>query len=256
MQKEKVDLLKRLLVDEEGYNPHAHQVKGVWHIGYGHCLDQEQSDEELEVMGLDDELDDWDGFELSDAQCDSLFEIDVADALSDAEMIFSPEQLEGLSPARWAVVMSMLFQMGAGGVRKFKSFITAVIGSDWDRASDEMLWSNGLRKKKRSAWYKQTPERCQEAADAMRVGYFDQYQKSPAEAIADVGSALASAAKGGDAMPYHTKLIKIDEMQDYLASKVAQGYVLSEIAITTETVQDVLVVTEYDPDKAKKLIKT
>ena len=176
MQKEKLDLFKRLLVDEEGYNPHAHQVKGVWHIGYGHCLDQEQSDDELEVMGLDDELDDWDGFELSDSQCESLFEIDVADALSDAEMIFSADQLDALSPARWAVVMSMLFQMGASGVRKFKSFIAAVIEGDWDRAADEMLWSNGLRKQKRSAWYKQTPDRCQEAADAMRVGYFAEYQ--------------------------------------------------------------------------------
>ena len=191
MEKEKVDLLKRLLVDEEGYNPHAHKVKGIWHIGYGHCLDQEQSDDELEVMGLEDELDSWNGFELSDEQCDALFEIDVADAQSDALMIFTEDQLDGLNPARWSIVMSMLFQMGAGGVRKFKSFIEAIIRGDWDRAADEMVWSNGLRKKKRSAWYKQTQDRCQEAADAMRVGYFEEYQESEESEQSEVLSTLS-----------------------------------------------------------------
>ena len=33
-----------------------------------------------------------------------------------------------------------------------------------------MLWSNGLKKQRRSAWYKQTPDRCQEMADKMRNG--------------------------------------------------------------------------------------
>jgi len=59
LNSERIDLLKRLLHDEEGYNPVAHKVQGKWHIGSGHLLDQAQSDEELEAMGLDDELDDW-----------------------------------------------------------------------------------------------------------------------------------------------------------------------------------------------------
>ena len=174
-----MDLLKVLLVDEEGYNPKAHKVLGKWHIGYGHCLDQEQADRELDVMGLDDELDDWSTLELSDEQCEELLAIDVQDALDDALGVFTQDQLDALNPARWCAIISMIFQMGGGGLRKFPSFIKAVLGGDWDRAADEMLWSNGLKKQRRSAWYKQTKERCQEAADAMRVGYFAAYERAP-----------------------------------------------------------------------------
>ena len=190
MASERLDLLKRLLVDEEGYNPVAHSVKGKMHIGYGHLLDQDQTEEELEIMGLEDELDDWTGFELNDEQCERLFEIDVDDAQEDALMVFSQDVLDALNPARWAVIISMLFQMGVGSVKKFKSFIAAIVSGDWQRASDEMLWSNGLRKKKRSIWYTQSPTRCQEAADAMRDGYFIEYQKEIADADKSVDESV------------------------------------------------------------------
>ena len=63
------------------------------------------------------------------------------------------------------------------------------------------------------------------------------------------------------AMPYHSKLVGTDKIEEYLASEVAQGYILSAITTVTEpvldvTAQDVLVVTEYDPDKAGKLLNT
>ena len=48
--------------------------------------------------------------------------------------------------------------------------VEAVKSGDWDRAADEMLWGNGLKKQRRSKWYKQTPNRCQDAADKMRHG--------------------------------------------------------------------------------------
>ena len=187
---EKLELLKRLLVDKEGFNPEAHEVDGIMHIGFGHCLDQEQTDEELEAMDLEDELDDWTGLRLTEGQCDNLFAIDVQDALEDARSIFPQDVLDALTPSRWAVIMSMVFQMGGGGLRKFKAFIQAVLDGDWDRAADEMLWSNGLRKKKRSAWYKQTPDRCQDAADAMRAGYFDQYEDTVEEVVAEITDEL------------------------------------------------------------------
>lgn len=180
---DRMELLKILLVDEEGYNPKAHKVKGKMHIGYGHCLDQEQTDDELLVMGLDDEEDDWEGFELSDDQCEALLRIDVEDALEDVLHSFTQEELDALEPARWCAIISMVFQMGGGGLRKFPSFIAAVKAGDWDRAADEMLWSNGLKKQRRSAWYKQTKIRCQEAAEAMRVGYFAEYQDASVVAV-------------------------------------------------------------------------
>ena len=169
---ERMQTLHKILHDEEGKKldengDHiAHLVNGKWHIAYGHCLDQEQSDEELSVMGLDDELHDWEGFVVNEEQAQVLFEIDIADAYSGALISFTSDELESLDTQRWAVIMSMCYQMGS--VSKFKSFIKAVKESDWDRAADEMLWSNGLKKQRRSAWYKETPKRCQKASDIMR----------------------------------------------------------------------------------------
>ncbi|MDE0685611.1 MAG: glycoside hydrolase family protein [Candidatus Poribacteria bacterium] len=176
-----IDFLKRLLQDEEGYNPEAHIVKGKMHIGYGHCLDQEQSEEELAVMQLDDELEDWTGFKLSDEQCDALFEIDVQDAIDDLAPVFMPPDIEALGDTRGSILLSMCFQMGGAGVRKFKAFLQALKDGDWERAADEMEWSNGLKKQRRSAWYKQTQIRFTAAANAMRKGYFDRYQEKPIE---------------------------------------------------------------------------
>ena len=158
--------------DENGHHI-AHLVNGKQHIAYGHLLDQEQTDDELEIMGLDDELDDWSGFTVNDEQAKALFEVDVEDAYSGALISFTGDELDELDDVRWAIVVSMCYQMGS--VKKFPSFIEAVKLGDWNRAADEMLWSNGLRKERRSAWYKETPNRCQRAADAMISGNLEGY---------------------------------------------------------------------------------
>lgn len=178
MPKPKNDLLKRLIADEEGLELEAYQDshKKLWHIGYGHLLEQEQSEEELEALGLEDELDDWKGLTISQEQADQLLKIDVQDAIDDLSPAITIQVLDELGETRSAVLISMCFQMGGGGVRKFKSFIKAVKEKDWERASAEMEWSNGLTKKKRSAWYNQTPKRCLRASFAMLHGYFKEYQ--------------------------------------------------------------------------------
>ena len=78
----------------------------------------------------------------------------------------------------WAVIQSMCFQMGS--VTKFESFIEAVKAEDWERAALEMLWSNGLKKQRRSAWYKKTQSRCQRAADAMISGVIEGFESQSA----------------------------------------------------------------------------
>ena len=185
MMADRVKLLHKVLHGEEGEkrnangNHYAHLVNGKWHIGHGHCLDQEQSPEELDVLKLDDELDDWSKFTISDDQADMLFIIDVADARDGALISFTKDELDALDDARWVVVMSMCYQMGS--VSKFKSFIKHAKAGEWEKAADEMEWSNGETKQRRSAWYKETPERCEEAADAMRAGFWIAYQDDPNE---------------------------------------------------------------------------
>ena len=165
-------LLRRLLIDEENIELDAHKVKGVWHIGIGHNTEIDQTDEELAILG---DYDDPSTLSITEEQAYALFDIDVEDAYEDVAAIFSKEELAALGETRAAVILSMVFQMGGGGVRKFKNFIAAVKSGDFDTASDEMLFAN-VETKRQSAWFKQTPDRCQRAADAMRHGYFERYQ--------------------------------------------------------------------------------
>ena len=65
----------------------------------------------------------------------------------------------------------MAFQMGGFKIqKKFPSFVKAMKEERWDDAADEMEWSNGKTKQRRSAWWKQTEKRCKEMADRMRHG--------------------------------------------------------------------------------------
>jgi len=158
-------LLRRLLKDEEGYNPKAHRVEGIWHIGIGHNLEIEQTDEEARILG-DYTLDTVHTLSLTDEQCDALFDLDVGDALQDVQPTFMPDELEALGETRRAVILSMVFQVGGAGFRKFKKFIAAVKARDFSTAAEEMLNSLAAR---------QTPERWQRASFAMRNGYFREY---------------------------------------------------------------------------------
>ena len=53
----------------------------------------------------------------------------------------------------------MVFQLGIGGVSKFKKALKAVGEEDWDTAADEMLDSK---------WATQTPERATELSSIIR----------------------------------------------------------------------------------------
>ena len=183
-------LLRQLLIDEEGFDTKAHQVQGIWHVGIGHNLEIDQTDDELAVIG---DYDDPSQVQLTEAQAYELFDIDVDDAIEDIQPAFMPDELEALGETRRAVILSMAFQLGGGGIRKFKNFIKAVKVFDWQPASDEMLYAN-VETERRSAWYKQTPERCERAAFAMRHGYFEKYQETPVVSVNENATDLSETA--------------------------------------------------------------
>ena len=80
---EHINALGEHLEHDEGRRTEAYQdTKGFWTIGVGHLLSAEQSERELEAMGLEDELDDWEGFTLTDKQVDDLLVIDIDDTLT------------------------------------------------------------------------------------------------------------------------------------------------------------------------------
>lgn len=164
-------LLRQLLIDEEGFNTKAHLVKGVYHIGIGHNLEIEQTPEELAAMGLTHLPTRLESLELTEQQAYDLFDIDVEDALEDVQPTFMPDELQALGETRRAVILSMVFQNGGAGLRKYKKFIAAVKARDFQEAAKEMLDSKWARE--------DSPARAQRAAEAMRLGYFKEYESIP-----------------------------------------------------------------------------
>ena len=185
------NLLRRLLIDEEGCKLEAYKdsEKKLWHIGIGHNLEIDQTDEELEVLTEYDE-ENLSELTITDQQAHTLFDIDVQDAIEDVYPFFTPEQLETLGETRRAIILSMVFQMGGGTIRKFKNFKRALLDSDWEKAAHEMVTGS---KGGPSRWLKQTPKRCQRAADAMKVGYFARYEPVDAQDLAVLGDSPLAA---------------------------------------------------------------
>ena len=204
---ENIKELKAHLELKEGRKTKAYPDQfGVMHIAVGHKLDAEQKDDELAAMGLEDELDDWNGFEISEEAIDLLLDIDIEDTLHGLRFSFTDEELEALDPQRFCALFNMAFQNGS--CVKFPSMVKAVKAGDWDRAADEMLWSNGEKKNRRSAWYKQTPGRCQENADMMRNGTQDK-SADPLEVDAQTVAELKNAYSEGFEVAVIDKLDRI-----------------------------------------------
>ena len=153
------------------------------HIAYGHLLDAEQSTRELKAMGLDDELDNWDGFTIPDGAEEELLDIDIDDTMKALYVEFDEHELGKLDSVRFIALFSMAYQQGS--VVKFPAMIEAIKREDYERAADEMLWSCGLKKQRRSIWYQQTSDRCQKMSDAMRWGTWEKPEKDPVTEIAE-----------------------------------------------------------------------
>jgi lysozyme len=114
-------------------------------IGYGHLLTED--DDFAEGIIYDKDI------------LEDLFEKDFAIAVKGAE-----ELLKGYEIALIAkeVIIEMVFQLGKTGVSKFKNMFAALKEHDYSRAAAEML---------NSAWYRQTPSRCEELSDLMKSCY-------------------------------------------------------------------------------------
>ena len=68
--------------------------------------------------------------------------------------------IENLSKKRQEVLYEMAYQLGVGGVLKFKRMWSALKSADYKKASEEMLDSK---------WAKQTPDRANRLAKKMRA---------------------------------------------------------------------------------------
>lgn len=134
--------LKRQLIRFEGVVPHAYPDHMGWlSIGVGRLIDVRK------------------GGGLSPDEIDYLLENDIRRTRTG--VFEALPWATGLNEPRQAVLIGMAFQLGVGGMLKFKNTLAYVRDARYAEAAQGM---------KKSLWAKQTPERVRILAEQMASG--------------------------------------------------------------------------------------
>ena len=142
MVKDYTDLMERIK-KHEGFVPKIYKDSlGFATIGYGHLVLPEEQWEE--------------GKEYSKEQLEHVFKTDFNNAVGQATGLMDGMNLD--DKAR-EVIIEMVFQLGVGGVGKFKKMWEALKNKDYGEASFQMMDSR---------WAKQTPNRAESLSKVMR----------------------------------------------------------------------------------------
>ena len=135
--------LKNRIKKHEGFRNTVYlDSLGKATIGYGHLLTEDDDFEE--------------GIQYDKSLLENLFDKDFNRSAYNAEQL-----LEGIDICDTAreIIVEMVFQLGIGGVSKFKKMFEALRKKDYNEAAKQMLDSQ---------WRVQTPKRCEELSDLMR----------------------------------------------------------------------------------------
>lgn len=122
-----------------------YDAKGMWVVGFGHDLTEEQAKDYLQGIGMDQALD--------------FLKADIGKAITSCDAALP--WLADLDEQRRNVVYEMAFQLGVNGVLAFNHMLQHLRGGDYADAAREML---------ESLWHQQTPNRCEELAEIMIGG--------------------------------------------------------------------------------------
>ena len=138
-----VEDLKERIKKHEGFVPKIYRDSlGYATIGYGHLV--------LPTDHFED------GVEYSKEELNEVFEKDFQNALDNANKLIGSIPLVYQAKE---VICEMVFQLGIGGVSKFKNMWKALEEGDYYTASVEMLDSR---------WAKQTPKRAESLSNIMK----------------------------------------------------------------------------------------
>lgn len=145
------DYIKRCegTVKKNGVHVPYRCPSGALTIGWGHNLDANG---------------------ITDVVAEHLLTEDLSKALHEAMEIVAA--FPTLTRARQTVVVSMIYQLGAAGFRKFVRTIASIERGDYNLAARYMLESKWARDQK--AWAKGKRTRAEREADMMRSGEFVQ----------------------------------------------------------------------------------
>ena len=127
----------------EGFVPKIYKDSlGFKTIGFGHLCKSDETWEEDK--------------EYSKEHLELVFKTDFNNALSHANSLTCELELDERAKE---VIIEMVFQLGIGGVMKFKMMWNALKDQNYSEAADQML---------DSLWAKQTPKRAKSLSDVMR----------------------------------------------------------------------------------------
>ena len=121
-------------------------------VGIGHKVLETDAENDLDIYGIGADV--TDDQRISEGRCYELFQGDIQIAIDGCEKIYN--NWEELPQEMQHVLINMCFQLGQGGLGKFKNFKTAIEDYQWQRASEEMMDSR---------WAGQTPERAERLRD-------------------------------------------------------------------------------------------
>ena len=128
------------LIRDEGWVPHAYQDHlGFWTIGFGFLIDQRRGG----------------GVPMEVAE----FWLDLLVAREWNELCRDYPWFVDAPPAVQRAVQNMRYQLGRGGLARFRHTLAALERRDYLAAADHALDSN---------WARQTPKRANRVADLIR----------------------------------------------------------------------------------------
>lgn len=179
---------RSLLLDQEGMkNTPYKDTEGYWTVGVGHRITDPDTLKRLNngesITYSDDQLMGW-------------FEKDVGTATEGAKKNF--DGFNSYSPKMQDALISMNYQLGTDGTRKFKDFRAALAKGDYATAKAEL---------DDSEWAKQTPSRVSylksviDEEAAKRVGNKNTITSTSGQPIVDSRFGIESTYKGQDTTP-------------------------------------------------------
>ena len=139
------DLKERIKKHEGFVNKIYKDSLGFATIGYGHLVTKEDSYEE--------------GVEYTEEELSKQFDSDFTRAGLNAEMLLKDNEISTIQWDAKCVLIEMVFQLGIGGVGKFKKMWAALQKEDNGEASFQMMDSR---------WATQTPSRAKSLSEIMR----------------------------------------------------------------------------------------
>jgi len=120
-------MLKRRLKISEGFRPIVYlDTLGISTFGYGFTrIEKDEADAVLQLK---------------------------LKKIIESDLVLFLDEVGHLDEKRLMILIEMIYQLGAVGVKGFKKFRAAILAEDWEEAANQGLDSK---------WHAQTPQRCE-----------------------------------------------------------------------------------------------